>query len=48
MQDLCHLLRAEEYDIVSVDYGKALNAFKTTQNASDFLKMALPTDIANQ
>lgn len=38
MQDLYHLIKQDERDVVSVSYADALAAFKSTDNAEDFLK----------
>lgn len=48
LQDLHYMMKADEYDVVSVNYGTALDAFKTTDNAIDFVERALPEEILRQ
>lgn len=45
LQDLHHLSREEEYDIVTVNYTSALDAFKATDNALDFVERVMPGEV---
>ena len=46
MQDLYHLMKEDEQQVVEVSFADALQAFKTTDSAEAFVRQALPDEEA--